>query len=705
MEDIKSIDEITEQILTDEEKRRVKELKEFRGCPLFDKNKINKNNTGEIEMEENKMKIENENGIEKKEEITEKEQMLKIEESHQQEIKEEQQEGVQKDIEHENNFSQNLEQTNHATTVIEEINDMLKPYGYEIFDKFLRKINKKSTTLISNFISFAKERITIDNGIDEDTKYKVEGLQTNTLERLPTLTIDKKAYETQRYILGSKWEGKAFIFNNKGNELSTLSQILSQKTMKKKTIYTHTGFRKINEHSYYLFQKGAIGEAGIEKGIETNIKAESDGLERYCFTQKECDEKQALKIGLDFLDIAPKEITIPIIATTYLSVLVSLFAENGIKADYVLYLVGKSGSKKSTLAALALNHFGDSFDRNNFTSSFRDSLNVLEKKAFILKDTLNIIDDLNPETYGKDKQELFEKIVAMYGDRVGRGRMASDGKTARNPYSARGLCIATGELIPNIALSRLARTIIINIKPDSVNTNKLTILQNNKEKLAFSMMKFIQYTIVNEELIITNARNRMLELQANPNNNIHGRTQEAINVMIIAYEMFVDFMKKHLIINEKESETMKLEANNVLLEIANLQQEEIKQSDPINMFYAGIKSLLNINKIWFKDYKTGEVIGNPNATFVGYIDKDKGFYYLLKNVIYREVSNLYASNNEKFPVSLLTLLRAMRDAELIYMQKKDRFEVERTEPSLGTKKMVIAIKIRDELEDKETKQE
>ena len=39
------------------------------------------------------------------------------------------------------------------------------------------------------------------------------------------------------------------------------------------------------------------------------------------------------------------------------------------------------------------------------------------------------------------------------------------------------------------------------------------------------------------------------------------------------------------------------------------------------------------------------------------------------------------------------------------MQKKDRFEVERTEPSLGTKKMVIAIKIRDELEDKETKQE
>ena len=50
--ELKSINEITEQILTDEEKRRVKELKEFGG--LFAKNKTNKNNTGGIEMEENK---------------------------------------------------------------------------------------------------------------------------------------------------------------------------------------------------------------------------------------------------------------------------------------------------------------------------------------------------------------------------------------------------------------------------------------------------------------------------------------------------------------------------------------------------------------------------------------------------------------------------------------------------------------------------
>ena len=108
---------------------------------------------------------------------------------------------------------------------------------------------------------------------------------------------------------------------------------------------------------------------------------------------------------------------------------------------------------------MILSHFGR-FSRNNFPCSFRDTLNSLEKKAFILKDNINVIDDYNPEVLGSRKLDIAEKLFGMYGDRAGRDRMSQDGKTLKKPYIARGLCIVTGESFPNVAQSRLARAIV-----------------------------------------------------------------------------------------------------------------------------------------------------------------------------------------------------------------------------------------------------
>ncbi len=57
-----------------------------------------------------------------------------------------------------------------------------------------------------------------------------------------------------------------------------------------------------------------------------------------------------------------------------------------------LNLYGRTGSMKSTLARLILSHF-DNFNNTDLPMSFRDTANSIVRKAFLLKDTLTVIDD------------------------------------------------------------------------------------------------------------------------------------------------------------------------------------------------------------------------------------------------------------------------------------------------------------------------
>lgn len=283
----------------------------------------------------------------------------------------------------------------------------------------------------------------------------------------------------------------------------------------------------------------------------------------------------------------------------------------------------------------------------------------------------------------------------MYGDRVGRGRMQSNGKGLRNAYTARGTCITTGEVIPNIPLSRLARSIFIPVNSKSINWDKLTDLQNNREMLAFCMMTYIKWIIKNEMEIRNIANEEMAKLQKSQNNHIHGRTNEAINVMIIGYGFFLRFLQDYGVIQEEKKQNLINEAMQILIEISNNQQNEIEANNPINLFYIAIDELLHTKKIYLLDYKTALPINKENnSRLVGYLDGEKGRYYLFQGAIYNEVCRFYSINGSKFPLSALTLWRYLQDEGLLYMTDSSRKTVERTDAITKKKVRVLDIEIK-----------
>ena len=137
------------------------------------------------------------------------------------------------------------------------------------------------------------------------------------------------------------------------------------------------------------------------------------------------------------------------------------------------------------------------------------------------------------------------------------------------------------------------------------------------------------------------------------------------------------------------------EASNIFWHIAEEQEKELEESNPINMFYSALDELYATKKIYFIDYKTGmPVDGQEEGAFVGYIDSEKNRYYLYPDTIYREIYKFYISNGNKFPLTALSLWRYLQDECLLKMTDKSRKTVLRTDVRTGKKVRVLDIDLK-----------
>jgi len=559
---------------------------------------------------------------------------------------------------------------------------------------------------ISNFVTYASEKINFINGRDTETKYIMNChlLDQPELE-LPDISIDVESYSKCNFIMGSCWDKHAIISAGRSNSdrLREVMQILGRYVTTEKNIYAHTGFRRIDGKLCFLYHSGIIGDAE-----NVSVDLSNDNLQQYCFTDKSFDVIQALQRSLSFLDVADYSITIPILSTIYLAPLTSILAKHNIPADFLLFIQGKSGTRKSSLSALALSHFGK-FNRDNFPASFRDTLNSIEKKAYILKNVVSVVDDFNPEVIGNRKLDTMERLYAMYGDRVGRTRMSQDGKTLKQPYVARGLCIVTGEMLPDVAQSRIARSLVVTIKEDSIDLNKLSILQNNAEELAYSMMKYIEWIIHNEENIVKKVKSQFNQLRGQTTQDVHGRTSEISAVLTIGITLFTQFLYENGSINIEKKQNLDLQASNVLNELVKQQTQEVTELKPSQMFYDALEQLLSthtvsvevINREGYYGFGSRFDDFSAQGKNVGYYDCKARRYYLFPDAIFNEIDRFYSANgNKKFPVNARTLWRYLAEEGYLYQNDKSRYKVAK---KINKKTVyVIDIKARKILDDEIT---
>ena len=405
--------------------------------------------------------------------------------------------------------------------------------GYLCFEKFSERGGAESIP-IANFLARPIREVSRDDGREVQLTFEIGGILTGG-RCLPAVSVPAKDFAAMHWV-SSSWGLGANIEPGIGAKEKVRHAIQSLASdVPRETIYTHLGWRQIGGKWVYLHAGGAVGAEGIrcEPG---------EGLIRYILP--DTADPDAAKRSLRLLGVAPQEVTIPLFSLMFLAPLCEPLRRAGCEPAFVLWLAGQTGAMKSTLAALFISHFGEFPDKTALPGSFKDTENSLEKRGFLAKDTVFVVDDFHPVASPVDARKMLKTaqgILRAYGDRKGRTRMKAD-TSIREGFPPRGLCLVTGEDLPDGGQSTTARYLTVELQRGAADLELLTECQANAAMLAQAMRGYVEWLAPRLDGIPEKLRKRFEECREEAMaDEQHGRIPEVVAWLLLGFHSGLDF--------------------------------------------------------------------------------------------------------------------------------------------------------------------
>jgi hypothetical protein len=498
------------------------------------------------------------------------------------------------------------------------------------------------TEPLCNFFCMATEQELRDDGLNEPTRnYMIEGsLDDGT--SLPAACVAASKFPRMNWT-EECWGMRCVIRAGNGTKDYLREAIkLFSANVRLRRIYTHTGWRKLDGQWVYL-GGSTTGETDYEIDLGPD-------LSRYRLPAVADDSIGAMRLSLKLLDLAPLRITAPLFSAIFRASLSS-----SLPMDTTIWLEGKTGSLKSTLAALFLCHFGE-FGRLTLPAAWASTANVLEKRSFILKDSCCCIDEYVPGIDAREFEVKANRMIRAQGNQAGRSRLRSD-LSERATFIPRGVLISTGEQHPPGA-SFLARCLIIEIGREEIDLAKLTEAQSNAGRLPHAMRGYVdwlapQMDTMRETLSqgFTEARKRMTKADR------HLRIAEAGSHLYLGLDAALQYAEAIGAIGSAETEDLRNRCEQAFRDLGEAQAIIVEDEKPSKKFFEILRTMLDQGRAALlptvKDYSD-----EPQKIFgavIGWTDEE--FYFLLPQAAFQSASKFCRDTNERFPVSLDRLKR------------------------------------------------
>ena len=511
--------------------------------------------------------------------------------------------------------------------------------GRLCLETYEKKTGLPLTCYLANFQARITEEITRDDGLRAVKEFLVKG-SLDTGRPLPPAQIQAREFDSLSWVR-REWGAAASQAPGRslGPHLVNAIQAHSQ-TLKRRKVYGHSGWRQIGGPWRYLHGGGAIGggdqvEVDLGENLQLYRLPAPGGLE-------------AAQASLRFLDIGPWEITAPLISCAYLAPFADL-----LRVDFSLWIYGPTGSLKSTLAALALSHFGN-FSRTTLPGSWFSTVNSLEKLCFTMKDSLVVIDDFIPAANSRESQKMGEsaaRLIYQAGNRSARGRLAAD-LTARPNYYPRGLIISTGEmLLPGQRQSATARYLGIELDPKRTPIDKarLTEAQGEAHLYPAAMAAYLANLAPRLEDVQEELRALWEAYRSAFQSTAHLRIPEIQAWLAVGFEYFLRFQTRMGAISEGQAYEMLNQAWKVFEALGEKHSRIIEGQRPTLKFMAVLHELFLQGRIYAE---SASMAGAPpprgfgwddmqpahNAELVGWFDGETKTLYLMPETALRVVN-------------------------------------------------------------------
>ena len=490
---------------------------------------------------------------------------------------------------------------------------------------------------LCNFDAKVTEVITRDNGLDISKSFKVVGVE-GTGQPLPTVEVPTSGFESMGWVT-NEWDTRAILSANQTAKSRLREAILLQSlNADRRAIYSHTGWREIDGRPAFLTASGALGMPNVDVEVE-------DDLTNYHLPEPVDDPTEAIRASYEFLQIGSLEVLLPLWSEMFLAPLSSI-----LEPAFTLFIVGPSGAYKSTVTALALNHFGEKFDEFHLPAAWRDTENKLEKSLFLAKDLPLVIDDWAPGQDSAKARELeakAEHVIRAQGNLQGRGRLRSD-TSSRKKYIPRGLLITSGEQLPG-GHSHTARIFTVEIESGDIDLSKLTVAQERKHLYSIAMTHYILWLQKKLDVLKKGLRKQwqLWRDQARAE-QMHPRLFGEVAWLYAGLTLALDFMSESGVIDPTEAAEMSKNGWKLFVKLAEEQGGRVEEQRPGKKFVAALASLVDQGKVifWSKDDDEPKKAG-PSETVIGWTEGDT---YLLLNpqAAYATVHEFCSKTGEPF---------------------------------------------------------
>lgn len=487
---------------------------------------------------------------------------------------------------------------------------------------------------LCNFDAKVTEEILLDDGAEVTHAFIINGRLADG-KIFPSSRIPANRFAGMSWVAES-WGLRAIVNagNAKRDALREAIQRLSPET-KTRQIFTHTGWREIDGQWIYL-----SGSMAGNDGYEIDLGTE---LSRYRLPAVAENPIEAMRASIKLLDVAPLHITAPLFAACFRAPLVSALPQ-----DLSLWLEGITGSMKSTLAALFLCHFGD-FDRLHLPGAWSSTANQLERRAFLLKDSLFVIDDYAPAALDhRDLETKASRLLRSQGNISGRGRLRSD-LTERPAFPPRGIIISTGEQHPP-GQSLLARTLIIEVDGASINMDALTKAQEQCRHLAHAMAGYIGWLAAQMSALPEKLRETFTRTRAKAHRvGDHLRVPEAVAHLWLGLHAGLNYAEEIGAIRETDAKNLQDKCWKAFKDLGQEQAKIVEDEKPTRRFLEVLNTIVTQGKVALLPKDSSDSIDQkPGVDFVGWRDVD--FLYLLPQAIFSAVVRFCHDTGEHFPI-------------------------------------------------------
>ena len=522
------------------------------------------------------------------------------------------------------------------------------------------------TRKLCNFAPGAIREIMKDDGVSFERYVQLGGVHQSG-RQFPEITIPAGDVEGLGWIV-KYWGMDCILEPGLKTKSSVWNAIQSTALdMERITVFATTGWRHVDGNWRYLLPRDE------QYTVELSGKMHGYGMER---SHHQLDIHTAA--SLLWQPIAPEEIMLPLLSFTFLSPLNHFLKAAGCEPKFVMLLSGKTGSRKSTLAALMLSFFGK-FTASELPLSFRDTANSILHNAFALKDVLTCIDDLHPSSRMEEQKMngTAQAIMRAYGDRTGKGRLRSD-STLMESRPPQGNAIITAEFAPDIGESGTARYFALELKEKDVDLQNLTSYQREAargtlQRCMYAYTQWIKETFLCSEeakqewvQILNSYFLSCREEFRKSGIRCHGRVPEAVAHLQMGMDFFLLFLKEKEVMDEESNAEIQQRFKEILYRLAARQAESIDQDKPTHKFICKLYALLESNQAYVDDKNNPGELGF--GTCLGY--QDDTFLYLHSELCHKVVRKFCEEQGENFSCTHKSLLKAMAEEGLILPGKE-----------------------------------